>query len=167
MKSKFLVPGQSFIIPNLKESIRNAVCLRVSFTSVYYTCELKKGFNEDWKREYTQAGTDVEVEIDESKPIYEVFQTANGELDILTKDKGDGTGEKKARGRGRKAKEMVFPTTKFTVPAVAKELDVSTTNVYLRLQALIKEGKAKVVEETPNPSGRGKKTKWYLIKQEK
>jgi len=169
MEAQFLRIGQRFEVKHCKETMRDCICLRVSYTAVFISCEERPDLNSPWKRVRVYIGCASEVEPKDE--IVDVTQNQMGQFVFESaseaKNKKERVKAKKAPAqgngkRGRKAISVILPKGKFTIPEAAKANNVSVTAVYLKLLAMQKAGEAKIVGE--KKAARGRSTKiWKVI----
>lgn len=170
MEAKNLRQGEWFEIPKCEQTIKNLVCLRVSHGCVYVEADERRDKESPWKRDKTSIGLVTTVKPSD-KPFANVQKGWDGvsyivgsTIEITENGKTRYKKKKVGGGRGRKTKELSFPKGKFIIADAAKANDVSTTCVYLRLEAMRKIGEAKIVGEVPRREGqRGKATKIWRI----
>jgi len=155
MQAKDLRVGESCEFPSLSYCMRNGICLRQSHSGTYLSFEEKRFSDVPWKRveEYISGSVDVRpIE----KELVKVERNSTGELVM------DGNAIEKKK-RGRKAQEMEFPKSKFTIAELAEKIGCSTTNIYLKVQARIKKGTMQEFIEPRKKGQRGKPKKSYQV----
>lgn len=155
MQAKELRAGESFEMVNLKNVMRNLVCLRVSPTAVHISGEEKESSSDTWKpikdaKGYISGSTEVRP-LD--KPLVNVSKSDNNQL---TTDRPKGK-------RGRASKNLSFPKNPFTIPDLADINSCSVTHALLKVQKMVKSGDIQIIEERRKEGARGRAQKVYQV----
>ncbi len=158
--------GERFIIPELKDTMRNLKVERVSECATYVSGSCKESIDGPWKPFRNAISNSVEVIVDTSEIPVEIIEVIAerdemNETEIVPVTNEATSNEPKRKGKKRMEVEVVVPDTKFTMKEIAELSNISPSLAYIRVQELIKAGKVEVVERKKSESGRGKPLSIY------
>lgn len=167
MKAQDLLIGQQFTVDYCEDTMRKLVCLRVSPSGIFIEGQIKE--DDVWKTKNTYIAGGTIVSVDENAPLMRVERGMGGNLYYID-DNAEAEETVQAERsfsqthrRGRKSNPVIWPTIPFQISNLAKELRVSTTNLYLKLVAMEKEGKAKSTDLPRKEGQRGKPSKEWKV----
>ena len=158
-KVSSLPDGTRFIIPSLADHMRHLEIVKVTDCSTLIKGQERDSMNDPWKPLRYTICNSVEVVVDTSSEEDEVIQEKKSVIELPTNIIEKVEPVIKTR-KHRKDIVLIFPSEKFSIKELSESSNVSTSNVYVKLQELLKAGKVKEVEKK-RMNLKGKPTTFY------
>ena len=145
-----LSEGERFIIPNLKDTMRNLRVVRVSDCSTLIRGSVRKSVSGPWENFEHTVSNATPVIVDDAMIPDELVTVAKTRTEKVTGGK---------KGRKRIEIAVVIPDHNFTIKEFAKNHNISPAVAYLRVKELIQN--KEIVEVERKSMGKGKPTVFF------